>query len=485
MKKIFFVMGMFAMVCLLSVPAFATSYTASYTWTGGGADNNMLTSGNWNSGIPSDWADILTFATGGTRANSNNGAERSAQVIFDTDTNFTIGSSGGVLGIGNITPSSDGITADPADANYSPTYTISAPVVLYDSQTWTVSNNGTGKTTLAVSGAIGQNGGVFNLTKAGTGTLTLSGANTYSGGTTISAGILNIQNDSALGSGSVSVASGATLQLQGGIAPSVGLPLVFWAHDFLTGKSWVELTAFRSKPEWVICNSRYTLKSVQEQYPGVRTEVIYCPVRKPPLLDPRAVRKRVRENLKISESAVVLFQASRMEKSKGHSLVLEALSELKDSPEWVALFAGGAQRGHEKTYFDQMVRYSHQLGLGERVQFLGQRSDVSELLLASDVFIQPNLMPETFGISFIEAMYAGLPTVGVAGGGVDEIVTEEAGILISKPQSELLVPVLKELIGSSEKRAVLGQNGKIRADQLSNPIQQLLKTRDFLKVCLS
>ncbi len=271
----------------------------------------------------------------------------------------------------------------------------------------------------------------------------------------------------------------------GSIIHKVGLPLVFWAHDFLTGKSWVELTAFRSKPEWVICNSRYTLKSVQEQYPGVRTEVIYCPVRKPPLLDPRAVRKRVRENLKISESAVVLFQASRMEKSKGHSLVLEALSELKDSPEWVALFAGGAQRGHEKTYFDQMVRYSHQLGLGERVQFLGQRSDVSELLLASDVFIQPNLMPETFGISFIEAMYAGLPTVGVAGGGVDEIVTEEAGILISKPQSELLVPVLKELIGSSEKRAVLGQNGKIRADQLSNPIQQLLKTRDFLKVCLS
>ena len=141
---------MFAMVCLLSAPAFADSYT----WTGGGADNNMLTSGNWNSGIPSDWADILTFATGGTRANSNNGAERSAQVIFDTDTNFTIGSSGGVLGIGNITPSSDGITADPADANYSPTYTISAPVVLYDSQTWTVSNNGTGATTLAVSGNI-------------------------------------------------------------------------------------------------------------------------------------------------------------------------------------------------------------------------------------------------------------------------------------------------------------------------------------------
>ncbi len=65
--------------------------------------------------------------------------------------------------------------------------------------------------------------GVFSgpgrLTKLGTGTLTLSGTNTYTGITNINTGILNIQNNAALGttaSGTV-VASGAKLQLQGGV----------------------------------------------------------------------------------------------------------------------------------------------------------------------------------------------------------------------------------------------------------------------------
>ena len=55
-------------------------------------------------------------------------------------------------------------------------------------------------------------GGVLgSLTKIGTGTLTLSGANTYTGSTTITAGQITMGDAGALGTGSVSVASGATL----------------------------------------------------------------------------------------------------------------------------------------------------------------------------------------------------------------------------------------------------------------------------------
>jgi fibronectin-binding autotransporter adhesin len=75
---------------------------------------------------------------------------------------------------------------------------------------------GTGNTT--ISGTLGLGSG--SLIKDGTGTLTLSAANTYTGTTGINAGVVNIRNALALGgtAGSVTVASGAALELQGNIA---------------------------------------------------------------------------------------------------------------------------------------------------------------------------------------------------------------------------------------------------------------------------
>jgi len=63
--------------------------------------------------------------------------------------------------------------------------------------------------------AVGAIGGAFSLTKLGAGRLTLSGANTYTGGTTINAGTLRVENATALGASTsaVSVAEGAVLDV--------------------------------------------------------------------------------------------------------------------------------------------------------------------------------------------------------------------------------------------------------------------------------
>jgi len=76
---------------------------------------------------------------------------------------------------------------------------------------------------------------VLTLLKTGTGTVTLSGANTYHGGTAVSAGTLLVSNitGSGTGSGSVTVASGAGLGGNGIIAPADGSDITIFGGDGL------------------------------------------------------------------------------------------------------------------------------------------------------------------------------------------------------------------------------------------------------------
>ena len=89
--------------------------------------------------------------------------------------------------------------------------------------------NGTGTSALTSTGTFEMQSGSVSailagsgiaLNKTTSGTVTLSGANTYTGATSVSAGVLNIQNATALGTtaAGTSVTSGAALEIQGGIA---------------------------------------------------------------------------------------------------------------------------------------------------------------------------------------------------------------------------------------------------------------------------
>ncbi len=80
-------------------------------------------------------------------------------------------------------------------------------------------NTGGNNASTVFSGIVSDGAGTLALTKSGTGTMTLTGANTYDGATAVTAGTLVAANNTALGSatGSTSVTAGATLAFQGGI----------------------------------------------------------------------------------------------------------------------------------------------------------------------------------------------------------------------------------------------------------------------------
>jgi len=259
----------------------------------------------------------------------------------------------------------------------------------------------------------------------------------------------------------------------GPIVRRAGLPLVFWLHDVATGRHWLERWARLTRPDLVICNSRFTARSVASLYPNVRTEIVRPPVVTGPdgLV---AGRADVRRTVGAGDDVVVIVQVARLESLKGHDAHLEALALLKDvAPPWQCWMVGGAQRPHEARYLQALRRKATALGIADRVKFLGQRSDVPALLSAADIYCQPNVRPDAFGIAFVEALAAGLPVVTTALGGALEIVDETCGSLVPPARREALASALRRLIVDPGLRATLGSAGPARARRLCDANRQM------------
>jgi glycosyltransferase involved in cell wall biosynthesis len=266
--------------------------------------------------------------------------------------------------------------------------------------------------------------------------------------------------------------------LFGDVARKRGIPLVFWLHDAVTGATWADRLAKRTRPDLAICTSEFARGTLPRLWGDVASDVIYPPVPRP---DAGAVdRRTVRARLETPAGDVVILQASRMEPWKGHRLLIEGLGRLRDVGGWTAWIAGGAQRAHEEAYLAEMYALAQSLGVAPRIRFLGQRHDVPALMASADVLCQPNLGPEPFGIAFVEAMHAGLPVVATAIGGAREIVDASCGILVPPRDPAALADALRRLLADPALRAQLGVAGPAHARALCDPHQQTQKLRDVL-----
>jgi glycosyltransferase involved in cell wall biosynthesis len=251
-------------------------------------------------------------------------------------------------------------------------------------------------------------------------------------------------------------------------APALSSQPVLWAHDALRGKHWTERRVARRSPALVICNSRYTERSVAQWLTASTRIVVHAPVAEP---GPHASRDEVRRSLGASATAAAIVLASRFERWKGHAQLLHAVSGLEG--EWELWIAGAAQRSHELAYERELKRLASALRVDSRVRFLGHRQDLPAVLAAADLHCQPNTAPEPFGLVFVEALYAGVPVVTADAGGAREIVTPECGVLLPLGDTPALREALQGLISDRARRARLGAAGPARARLLCDPIRQI------------
>ena len=102
-------------------------------------------------------------------------------------------------------------------------------------------------------------------------------------------------------------------------------------------------------------------------------------------------------------------------------------------------------------------------GIEGSVRFLGSRTDVPDLLRASDLFVHPS-REEGFSNAVLEAMAAGLPVVAFdVGGNAEAVAHGETGLLAPARDSGALAAAMTELLGDAGRRRAMGEAGRRRA----------------------
>jgi len=174
-------------------------------------------------------------------------------------------------------------------------------------------------------------------------------------------------------------------------------------------------------------------------------------------LTPSATRDALRARLGVAADTPCALVAARLVRRKGVDVLLSA---------WARRLGGGngqlwiAGDGPERAALEAAAR---RLAPAEPVRFLGERSDVADLLEACDVFVLPSRQ-EGLGVAALEAMARARPVVASAVGGLAEaVVADETGLLVAPEEPKALAAALDRLLGDPALARRLGEAGARRA----------------------
>jgi glycosyltransferase involved in cell wall biosynthesis len=181
-------------------------------------------------------------------------------------------------------------------------------------------------------------------------------------------------------------------------------------------------------------------------------------------------RIQLREELGLPRNATVVMMAARFVTQKNHAWVVANIQPVMDEhPDLVVAFAG---TGPEE------ARVRHQAAASrhaKRFVFLGQRTDIANVLAAADISILPSSR-EGFSNAILESLACGLPVIASrVGGNAEVLVSGENGFLLDMhdaepaplPDRDQFLAALRLLAGDAEKRTQMGQAALATARRFS------------------
>jgi len=160
-------------------------------------------------------------------------------------------------------------------------------------------------------------------------------------------------------------------------------------------------------------------------------------------------QQRVRTQYGIPGNTFTIVSVGNCGPVKNHQTLIQALALFKESFDFKYLHVGKEEEGNPER------KLASDLGIDDRVLFLGQTTDTVSPLFATDVFVMPSLH-EGFGIAALEAMAVGIPVILSDVPGLKDWKSIE-GIIWASPTPDSLEMALKDTISMrAEDRRTLG-----------------------------
>ncbi len=210
-----------------------------------------------------------------------------------------------------------------------------------------------------------------------------------------------------------------------------------------------------------------------------RSEAVLPPiVQVPPGVDtnrfvplPPIERASARARLGLPATGPMVLSVSRLVPRKGMDVLIQAASQLQSSGAHRDLSVVIAGHGRDRRRLEHLVRKT-----GAPVRLLGRVAggDLPALYASADVFALccrsrwAGLEQEGFGIVFLEAAAAGVPSVaGDSGGAAEAVLDGETGLVVRDPSDPTAVAdALDRLISDPRLASRQGQAARHRAESL-------------------
>jgi glycosyltransferase involved in cell wall biosynthesis len=151
----------------------------------------------------------------------------------------------------------------------------------------------------------------------------------------------------------------------------------------------------------------------------------------------------------------IVGMVSRLEPVKGPHYFIEAAAKVVNLFKQVMFLVVG-----EGSLRLKLETKAQELGLKDRIKFLGWRQDALEIISILDILVQPSLN-EGVGMVLLEAQSLGVPVIATNVGGIPEVVKDGVtGILVPSQDANSIAKALNYLLGDEKEREGMGREAK-------------------------